>query len=101
MEKIFPLYSPNIDKIEVLRASKVRRSKLYYIRDKAAKEIRRRMKHIGLKLGVIDEEEEVVAEEVPLESTEEMVVEETTETPQEEEVEAPAEESAPETEENK
>ena len=46
MEKIFPLYSPMIDKIEILREVKVRRSKLYYIRDKAAKEIRRRMRKI-------------------------------------------------------
>jgi len=44
MENIFPLYSPNIDKIEVLRRAKTRRSKLYFIRDKAAKEIRRRMR---------------------------------------------------------
>ena len=44
VEKIFPLYSPNIDKIEILRRSKVRRAKLYYIREKAAKEIRRQMR---------------------------------------------------------
>jgi large subunit ribosomal protein L19 len=41
VEKIFPLYSPIIDKIEVLRRSKVRRAKLYFVREKAAKEIRR------------------------------------------------------------
>jgi large subunit ribosomal protein L19 len=41
VEKIFPLYSPVIDKIEVLRRSKVRRAKLYFVREKAAKEIRR------------------------------------------------------------
>lgn len=46
MEKIFPLYSPMIDRIEILREVKVRRAKLYYIRDKAAKEIRRRMRRI-------------------------------------------------------
>jgi len=46
MEKIFPLYSPMIDQIEILREVKVRRSKLYYIREKAAREIRRRMRKI-------------------------------------------------------
>ena len=46
VERIFPLYSPMIDKIEVTKKSKARRSKLYYIRDKAAKEIRRKMKAI-------------------------------------------------------
>ncbi len=42
VEKIFPLYSPMIDEIEILKRSKVRRAKLYYVRDKAAKEIRRK-----------------------------------------------------------
>jgi len=46
VERIFPFYSPNIDKIEIVRKSKTRRAKLYNIRDKAAKEIRRKMKHI-------------------------------------------------------
>ena len=44
IEKIFPLFSPLIDKIEVTKHAKVRRSKLYHIRDKAAKEISKRMK---------------------------------------------------------
>ena len=44
VERIFPIFSPMIDKIEVTRRAKVRRSKLYYIRDKAAKEISKRMK---------------------------------------------------------
>ena len=44
VERIFPLYSPLVDKIEVTKRAKTRRSKLYYIRDKAAKEIRRKMK---------------------------------------------------------
>lgn len=58
MEKIFPLYSPNIDKIEVLRSAKVRQSKLYYIREKAAKEIRRRMKNLGFDLGGLTSDDE-------------------------------------------
>ena len=37
VERVFPLYSPRIAKVEVLRPGKVRRSKLYYIRDKVGK----------------------------------------------------------------
>ncbi len=44
VEKTFPLYSPLIDKIEIIKRTKVRRAKLYYIREKAAKEIRRSMR---------------------------------------------------------
>ncbi len=63
VERIFPFYSPNIDKIEVIRKSKVRRAKLYNIRDKAAKEIRRKLKHIINAKEVVEEEVEV--EETP------------------------------------
>lgn len=37
VEKIFPVYSPNINKIEVLKQGSVRRAKLYYIREKKGK----------------------------------------------------------------
>jgi large subunit ribosomal protein L19 len=65
VERIFPLYSPMVDKIEVTKKSKARRSKLYYIRDKAAKEIRRKMKAIVSGKAVVDEVEGEVEVETP------------------------------------
>ena len=44
VERIFPIYAPSIEKIEVQKRAKARRAKLYYIRRKAAKEIRRAMR---------------------------------------------------------
>jgi len=58
VERIFPIYSPMIDSVEVIRRSKVRRSKLYFIREKAAKEIRRQMRNIRKALDPIGETED-------------------------------------------
>lgn len=44
VEKIYSLYSSNIDKIEIVRRNKARRSKIYYVREKAKKDIRRKLK---------------------------------------------------------
>jgi large subunit ribosomal protein L19 len=40
VERVFPIYSPNIDRIEVLKRGKVRRAKLYYLRDRRGKSAR-------------------------------------------------------------
>ncbi|MBV9159897.1 MAG: 50S ribosomal protein L19 [Candidatus Kaiserbacteria bacterium] len=44
VEKIFPLYSPMIDKIEIVKRSRVRRAKLYFIREKVSREARRQLR---------------------------------------------------------
>lgn len=44
VERIFPLYSPVIGSIEVLKRAKVRRAKLYYVKEKATKELRRHLR---------------------------------------------------------
>ena len=40
VEKTWPLHSPNVEKIEVVRRGKVRRAKLYYLRDRVGKKAR-------------------------------------------------------------
>ncbi len=37
VERVFPFHSPNIDKVEIIRHGRVRRSKLYYLRDRVGK----------------------------------------------------------------
>ncbi len=48
VEKIYPLYSPLIDQLEIVKRAKVRRAKLYYIREKVAREVRRQMRRMNL-----------------------------------------------------
>lgn len=63
VEKIFPLYSPMIDKIEVTKRSKTRRSKLYFIRDTALKQAKKR-----LKMMFVNFSDEVKEEDKPVET---------------------------------
>jgi large subunit ribosomal protein L19 len=62
VERIFPLFSPNVDKIEVLRKSKTRRSKLYSIRTKAVKEVKKRLKSVTIGRDVEETEKESKSE---------------------------------------
>ncbi|MAZ29761.1 50S ribosomal protein L19 [bacterium] len=61
VEKIFPLYSPNIDKIEIVKRAKVRRSKLYYIREKVNREIKRQMRRMRMVALATESEAEAAA----------------------------------------
>jgi large subunit ribosomal protein L19 len=87
VEKIFPLYSPVIDRIEITKRSKVSRSKLYYIRVQALKQIRKRLKMTFFGASSADYVGEETPE-VPVEETSTDVKEEenTKETPVVEEV---------------
>ena len=44
VERIFPIFSPAVEKIEILKRGRVRRAKLYYLREKSQKEIRKKLR---------------------------------------------------------
>ncbi|MBP9817107.1 MAG: 50S ribosomal protein L19 [Candidatus Pacebacteria bacterium] len=81
VERIFPLYAPFIEKIEIVKRSKVRRAKLYFIREKVAREVRRQLRNMRMmNVSTTDFAEPEVVEEVMAAVTEETpadVIEET------------------------
>lgn len=71
VEKTFPLYTPAIDSIEIVKRSKVRRAKLYFIREKATKAVRRQLRNTRMMNLVSDEA--IASAEVPAEEKKEEV----------------------------
>ena len=65
VERTFALYSPNVDSIKVIRSGKVRRAKLYYLRDRKGKSARiaeKIKKKIGIDISLKNEEQETAVE---------------------------------------
>jgi large subunit ribosomal protein L19 len=56
VERTFPFNSPMVDKVEIIRQGKVRRSRLYYLRGLSGKEARRKIKRVERKLEQVGEE---------------------------------------------
>ncbi len=48
VEKIFPVHSPMIDRVELVKRARMRRAKLYFIREKVARETRRQLRRSRL-----------------------------------------------------
>jgi large subunit ribosomal protein L19 len=67
VEKVYPLRLPSIENIEIVKTGKARRAKLYYLRGKSAREIRRktRAEQVALKALVTAPMEETPAAEQP------------------------------------
>ncbi|EKE11520.1 MAG: 50S ribosomal protein L19 [uncultured bacterium] len=68
VEIIVPVFSPNIEKIEMVKKAKVRRAKLYYLRGLTAKKSRMKYKNVPV---IVPGENEAVAEAVVEEKKEE------------------------------
>ncbi len=64
VEKTFPIYLPSIESVKVVRKAKVRRAKLYYLRDKTTKEIRKKLRTEQPKVITAASKKKKAAEEV-------------------------------------
>ncbi|OGI15105.1 MAG: 50S ribosomal protein L19 [Candidatus Moranbacteria bacterium RIFCSPHIGHO2_12_FULL_54_9] len=58
VELVLPLSSPQIEKIEFIKRTRARRAKLYYVRDKSVKVLRKKLKEIAVKGGLVPEAQE-------------------------------------------
>ncbi len=62
VERIFPLYAPTIDRIEITKRAKARRSKLYYVRTKAVKDVRKKLRAVAVSKDIEENTNEEVSE---------------------------------------
>jgi len=72
VERVFQLYSPNVDSVELIRSGKVRRAKLYYLRDRKGKSARineKIKKKIGVDLSKTVEKKKTITEDIASEES--------------------------------
>ena len=50
VEKVYPYHSPLVEKIEVIKKGKARRSKLYYLREESEKKVRRKLRSVAVRV---------------------------------------------------
>ncbi|MDP2788950.1 MAG: 50S ribosomal protein L19 [bacterium] len=66
VERIFPLFSPMVDKVEITKKANAGRSKLYYVRTKAVKDVRRKLRSVTkgetVAMGEMEEDTDTEAE---------------------------------------
>ena len=82
VEIVLPLNSPQVERVELVKRTRARRAKLYFVRDKSAKLLSKKLKEVGIKASeapVVAPVETLAAEtntsEVVAENTEEVVAE--------------------------
>jgi len=76
VERVFQLYSPNLDSIELIRSGKVRRAKLYYLRDRSGKSARineKIKKKLGVDLTPEIKEQDNIKSDLTVETSEEKI----------------------------